>query len=43
MSDNKQGQNSLMGIVISLFTGLFIGTIIGMLYAPKSGKETRKK
>jgi len=27
---------------IALFTGLAAGVIIGMLFAPKSGKEARK-
>ncbi len=27
---------------IALFTGLAAGILIGMLFAPKSGKETRK-
>ena len=29
------------GAAIALFTGLAIGVIIGILVAPKSGKETR--
>ena len=29
------------GVAIALFTGLAIGVIIGVLFAPKSGKETR--
>ena len=29
------------GVVIALFAGLAIGAIIGILVAPKSGKETR--
>jgi len=29
-------------IVIALFAGIAIGTIAGILIAPKSGKETRK-
>jgi gas vesicle protein len=30
-----------MRVVIALFTGLAVGVIIGILIAPKSGKETR--
>ena len=30
-----------MRVVIALFTGLAVGVIIGILVAPKSGKETR--
>ena len=29
------------GVVIALFAGLAVGAIIGILFAPKSGKETR--
>ena len=30
-----------MRVVIALFTGLAVGVVIGILVAPKSGKETR--
>ena len=30
-----------MRVIIALFTGLAAGVIIGILVAPKSGKETR--
>ena len=30
-----------MRVIIALFTGLAVGVIIGILVAPKSGKETR--
>ena len=33
--------NSARSVTIALFTGLAIGVIIGILFAPKSGKETR--
>ena len=33
--------NSGRGVVIALFAGLAAGVIIGVLFAPKSGKETR--
>ena len=29
------------GVVIALFTGLAVGAILGLLFAPKSGKDTR--
>jgi len=29
------------GVAIALFTGFAIGAIFGILFAPKSGKETR--
>ena len=29
------------GVAIALFTGLAVGAILGILVAPKSGKETR--
>ena len=29
------------GVVPILFTGLAIGVVLGILFAPKSGKETR--
>jgi len=31
------------GIVAALFVGLIMGGIIGIIFAPKSGKETRKE
>jgi len=31
------------GVVIALFTGIAIGAILGMLFAPKSGKEIRNE
>ena len=32
-----------MRVVIALFTGLAVGVVIGILVAPKSGKDTRKE
>ena len=32
-----------MGGIKTLFTGLVIGAILGVLFAPKSGKETRNE
>ena len=37
MSSNDVGR----GVVSALFTGLAIGVVLGVLFAPKSGKETR--
>ena len=37
MSSNDVGR----GVVSALFTGLAIGAVLGILLAPKSGKETR--
>jgi gas vesicle protein len=38
MPDNNRSGS---GVAIALFTGLAIGAIFGILFAPKSGKETR--
>ena len=35
------GKSSDSWVVIALFTGLAVGAIIGILFAPKSGKEIR--
>ena len=37
MPNNGNGS----GVAIALFTGFAIGAIFGILFAPKSGKETR--
>ena len=37
------GRSSGRGVAIALFTGLAIGVIFGILFAPKSGKETRNE
>jgi len=45
MNEEKKendGKNYFLGVLISLLTGMFIGTAIGILFAPKAGKETRK-
>jgi len=34
-------RSSGCGVVSALFTGLAIGVVLGILFAPKSGKETR--
>jgi gas vesicle protein len=43
--DNQQNQESeslLAGNVAWFLTGAFIGAAVAILYAPKSGKETRQ-
>ena len=37
------GRSSGSGVVTVLFTGLAIGVVLGTLFAPKSGKETRNE
>ncbi|MHB1376893.1 MAG: YtxH domain-containing protein [Candidatus Humimicrobiaceae bacterium] len=39
MHNNGNGS----GVAIALFTGLAIGAIFGILFAPKSGKDTRNE
>ena len=39
MPNNGNGS----GVAIALFTGLAIGAIFGILFAPKSGQETRNE
>ena len=41
MPDNSRSNGS--GVAIALFTGLAIGVVLGTLFAPKSGKETRNE
>ena len=41
MSNN--GQNNGLAVVFAFFTGFMAGAVISLLYAPSSGKETRKK
>ena len=38
MSENNSGE-----VILAFILGGLIGVAVGMLYAPKSGKETRKK
>ena len=40
--EGKEGISYPLGILISILTGLFVGFIIGILFAPKPGKEIRK-
>jgi gas vesicle protein len=44
-SENNYGGNRVNagGVVAALFIGLIMGGILGILFAPKSGKETRKE
>lgn len=41
MSNN--GQNNGLAMVCAFFTGFMAGAVISLLYAPSSGKETRRK
>ena len=41
MSNN--GQNNGLAMVFAFFTGFMAGAVISLLYAPSSGKETRRK
>ena len=41
MSNN--GQNNGLAMICAFFTGFMAGAVISLLYAPSSGKETRKK
>lgn len=40
---NNNGQNSGLAMIFAFFTGFLAGVVISLLYAPSSGKETRKK
>ncbi len=41
MSNNEQ--NNGLTMVFAFFTGFMAGAVISLLYAPSSGKETRRK
>ena len=41
MSNNEQ--NNGIAMVFAFFTGFMAGAVISLLYAPSSGKETRRK
>jgi gas vesicle protein len=41
MPDNSRNNGS--GVAIALFVGLAVGAIFGILFAPKSGQETRNE
>jgi gas vesicle protein len=38
-----KSESNANGIIIALFSGIVIGGVLGILFAPKSGKETRKE
>ena len=42
-NNNSSGKNYFSGILTSLMVGLSAGFILGILFAPKSGVETRKE
>ncbi|MBI5397597.1 MAG: YtxH domain-containing protein [Verrucomicrobia bacterium] len=39
MSDNN---NNVGGVLVAFMAGMLVGAGLGLLYAPQSGKETRK-
>lgn len=41
MSNNEQ--NNGLAMVFAFFTGFMAGAVVSLLYAPSSGKETRRK
>ena len=44
MNDNNNNStNNGTGIILAFFTGCMAGAVIGLLYAPSSGKKTREK
>ena len=43
MSSGNNRDNFGGSVTMALFAGLAIGAVIGILFAPKSGKETRKE
>ena len=43
MSSGNSRDNFGGSVTMALFAGLAIGAVIGILFAPKSGKETRKE
>lgn len=40
---NNNGQNNGLAMIFAFFTGFMAGAVVSLLYAPSSGKETRKK
>ena len=42
VAQKEEGGNYLLGILISLLSGLSVGFIVGILFSPKPGKELRK-
>jgi gas vesicle protein len=41
VDDNYCSSNSCMSGTAGLFMGAIVGVVLGILYAPKSGRETR--
>jgi len=42
MSPDNDRSNGISGVIV-FFTGLAIGVVLGILFAPKSGKEARNE
>ena len=42
MTQKEEGKSYFLAILITLLSGLFLGFIAGILFAPKPGKEIRK-
>ena len=42
MDNEKQGGNGLV-VLLAFFTGGLIGSLLGLLFAPMAGRETREK
>ena len=40
---NNNGQNNGLAMIFAFFTGFMAGAVVSLLYAPSSGKETRRK
>jgi len=38
----EEGKNYFLTVIVSLLSGLFVGFILGILFAPKPGKEIRE-
>lgn len=42
VAQKEEEKNYFLTVIISLLSGLFVGFIAGILFAPKTGKEIRK-
>ena len=42
VAQKEEGKNYLLGTLITLLAGLSVGFVLGILFAPKPGKEIRK-
>ena len=42
MSDNENGNGNFSGLIVSAILGAAVGAGLALLYAPRSGKETRE-